>query len=149
MRECIQDKSKCFDIHTRFRKSSRRISACSKIIFGVDSFIGECLGTGTMLPSLFSKIIRVDQKIRRGCFWVCMRDVIDHSGRGARPLNFRSQAISMTKMVSGSSEEILFRLTAQFMTSTNIAVPIPIPMYIAIFDSLSKRLSNGMQGARK
>ena len=35
------------------RNSSFEISACSKINFKVDSLIGECLGTGTMLPSLF------------------------------------------------------------------------------------------------
>ena len=39
--------------HTCFRKSPRGIPACSKISFRVDSLIGECLGTGTMLPLLF------------------------------------------------------------------------------------------------
>ena len=43
--------------HTCFRKSPEGIAACSKISFRVDSLIGECLGTGTMLPLLFSKIM--------------------------------------------------------------------------------------------
>ena len=43
--------------HTCFRKSPRGIPACSKISFRVDSLIGECLGTGTMLPLLFSQIM--------------------------------------------------------------------------------------------